>query len=169
MNSWYNAMKNLKEAFAEEDANIDFIVLKEAWQTYPPAAFKNNEAKFDKPDEDSVRRAVETDMLRYISQEFGPKIRGAQERIRSTGGDAKAHNDLGTLYVRAGMYPEAKKEYERSASLKSVPALVNLGNIALLERDYKTAASWFRKALSLQPDNAGAKKGYDRAMADIED
>jgi tetratricopeptide (TPR) repeat protein len=169
MNSWYNAIKNLGEAMADESATVDFIVLSDAWQTYPPAAFKNSEARFDKPDEGALTAAVETDMLRYISQEFGPKIRALKEDIRATGGSAKKYNALGTLYVRAGMYEEAKKEYSRSAGTGSVPAMVNLGNIAILEREPASAVSWFRKALEIEPDNKGAKAGFDRASADLED
>jgi hypothetical protein len=67
------------------------------------------------------------------------------------------------------MYVEAKKEYAKSAGTGSVPAMVNLGNIALLEHESAMAASWFRKALAAQPDNKGAKNGLDRATADLED
>lgn len=169
VNAWYNAIKNVGAAMSASDGNVDFILLADAWQTYPPAAFKNNEAHFDKPEEGAVTREVETDMLRYISQEFGPKIRALQEDIRSSGGSAKKFNDLGTLYVRAGMYDEAKKEYAKSAAAGSVPGMVNLGNIALLQHDPASAASWFRKALAAQPDNQGAKVGLDRATADLED
>jgi hypothetical protein len=47
--------------------------------------------------------------------------------------------------------------------------MVNLGNIALLQHDPASAASWFRKALAEQPDNKGARVGLDRATADLED
>lgn len=169
MNSWYCAVKNVTAALADGEGNLDFILLSDAWQTYPPTAFKNSEARFDKPEEEAVTREVETDMLRYISQEFGPKIRALKDEMRSSGATAKQYNELGTLYVRAGMYVEAKKEYAKSAGTGSVPAMVNLGNIALLEHESATAASWFRKALAAQPDNKGAKNGLDRATADLED
>jgi len=67
------------------------------------------------------------------------------------------------------MYAEAKVEYQKAAALKSVAAIINLGNISLLEKDFKTAASWFKKALELQPDSKGAQTGLDRANLELAD
>jgi len=168
INSWYNAMNVLNEAFAAEE-NVDFIILQEAWSTYPPASIKGSEASFQKPAEDSVVRAVEADLMRYISAEFGPKILEVRENIRTSGGSAQLYNQLGLLYVRAGMYNEAKTEYRKAAEMDSASAMVNLGNIAILQQDYRTAKTWFGKALEIQPENNNAAKGLERALTELEE
>lgn len=166
VNSWYTAMNELNAAFAS-GADPDFVVLEEAWKTYPPASITGSEAAFQKPLEESVAKAVETDLLRYISAEFGPKVRAVQDQIRQKGGSQQSYNQLGLLYVRAGMYDEAKSVYKRSAELKSVTAMVNLGNIALLEKDFVTADEWFKKALLIQPDNKAALNGLNRVETEL--
>ncbi len=166
VNSWYEGVKKINDAFAAGD-NVDVIVLSEAWKTYPAASIVGNEAKFAKPESSAVTRAVETDLMRYISAEFGPKIRDLQDEIRSSGADASRYNQLGLLYIRAGMYEEAKDVYKKSAALGSVAAMVNLGNIFTLQQDYKTAATWFRKALVAQPDSKSARNGLERAELEL--
>ncbi len=168
VNSWYGAVQSLEPVLRGE-ASADVIALRDAWKVYPPTSITGNEAKFDKPAETLVAKAVDTAMLRYITAEFGPKIKSAQGRIRAQGGNATLYNELGLLYVRAGMYAEAKEEYRRSAKTGSVAAMVNLGNIALLERDFATASRWFREALAAQPDNRAAKGGLERARLELEE
>ncbi len=166
INSWYNAMNGLNAAFGANQ-DINFIILQETWKTYPPASIKGTEAKFEKPLEESVVRSVEADLMRYISAEFGPKILAVQDNIKTSGGSAQLYNQLGLLYVRAGMYTEAKGEYKKAAALKSATAMVNLGNISVLEKDYKSAVSWFTEALAQQSDNKAALNGLERAQGEL--
>ena len=168
INSWYTAMNEMHTAVSDGE-NINFIILEEAWKTYPAASITASEATFQKPLEDSVVKAVDTDLMRYITTEFGPKIQSVQDTIRAEGGSARLYNQLGLLYVRAGMYDEAKGEYKKAAALQSVAAMINLGNIATLELDYKTAADWYRRALALQPDSKSAQKGLDAALLELEE
>ncbi|MDR1899910.1 MAG: hypothetical protein LBQ55_07885 [Treponema sp.] len=165
VNGWYEAMNGINGALAAgEDLNV--IVLREAWQNYPPAALSAQEAQFDKPPEANVVRMAETGMLRYIAAEFGPKIRRAQEAIRTGGGTPALYNQLGLLYVRSGMYEEAKAEYRRSAAMGSAPAMVNLGNLAMLERDMETASRWYSQALTVDPSNRAAANGLNQIALD---
>lgn len=168
INSWYNAINKINAAFTA-DEDVDFIILQQAWATYPPASIKGTEAKFQKPAEESVIRTVESDLMRYISAEFGPKILDAQDNIRTSGGTAQLYNQLGILYVRAGMYTEAKAEYKKAAALNSASAMVNLGNIAILQKDFRTAKSWYSQALEIQPENNNATKGLERALTELEE
>jgi uncharacterized protein HemY len=114
----------------------------------------------------SWRRRSKTSLQRYIAAEFGPKIRAVRDEIAGKGGSAQLYNRLGLLYVRAGMYTEAKLAYRRAAELNSITALVNLGNIALVQKEFTVAEQWFRQALAAQPDNRAAQTGLDRALAE---
>jgi tetratricopeptide (TPR) repeat protein len=164
-NCWYNAINNLNYAFSSE-TTPEFIILRDAWSVYPPAALNAQEAQFDKPVEENVLRAVETNMMRYISTEFSPKITAVFDRIRTQGGSVALYNQLGLLYVRAGMYAEARTEYQRSAAMNSVAAMVNLGNLAVLESDWDTAEAWYRRVLQIEPGNRAAMNGLNRILVD---
>ena len=166
INSWYRGIQNLSDAINQGE-ETDVIITKDAWKTYPPSGISGSEAQFQKPTESIVKRAVEADLNRYITSEFGPKIRDAQAEIEETGGSRALYSRLGLLYVRAGLYGEAKEQFLKSAEMGSLSALVNLGNIAILERDYETAGQWFRQALDKDPDNLRAQRGWDRVQTEL--
>jgi tetratricopeptide (TPR) repeat protein len=167
INCWYAGINGLNAALNTEDVNI--VILRDAWTTYPPAAVSSQEAQLEKPLEVNVTRAVETDMQRYISAEFGPRILALREQLRSRGESASLYNQLGLLYVRSGMYAEAKTEYQRAAAMGSVPAMVNLGNIFSLERNFAEAAGWYRRALRADPANQAAASGLGRIITEEEE
>ena len=50
-----------------------------------------------------------------------------------------------------------------------MPALVNLGNLALVEDDYRRAQSFFERALALDADNPTALLGVTRAASRLEE
>ena len=143
-------------------------MLQEAWKTYPPSGITGNEAAFQKPAATVVEKAVETSFLRYIATEFGPRIKAVQNEIRTSGGSVVLYNKLGLLYVRAGMYNEAKEEFIKSAELDSAAAMTNLGNIEILQRNYKEALDWFEKALEFEPDNKAAQSGFNRMQSQLD-
>ncbi|MDR1863180.1 MAG: hypothetical protein LBQ67_04580 [Treponema sp.] len=161
INSWYNAINRINDTIAG-GGEVNFVVLADAWASYPPAALTAQDIRYDKPSEDGVARLAETNMLRYISAEFGPKIRQAQEDIKAQGGSAVLYNRLGLLYIRSGMYNEARAEYQRSAALGSAAAMVNLGSLAVMSRDFGGAEQWFSRALQADPGNQGALNGLSR-------
>jgi tetratricopeptide (TPR) repeat protein len=161
MNCWYKAVNRINLA-VESGEDVNFIVLEDAWASYPPAALNAQDTQYDKPSELAVARLVETDMLRYISTEFGPKIQRVQNEIRARGGSAALYNQLGLLYIRSGMYNEARAEYMRSAAMGSAAAMVNLGNLAVMSRDFNSAEEWFNRALQTEPGSRGALNGLNQ-------
>ena len=166
INSWYTAVNSLSVAIGS-GRPVDFVVLQEAWKTYPPSGITGNEAAFQKPAASVVEKAVETSLLRYIAAEFGPRIKAVQNEIRTSGGSVVLYNKLGLLYVRAGLYNEAKAEFIKSAELNSAAAMTNLGNIEILQRNYKEALAWFEKALEIEPDNRAARSGFNRMQSQL--
>ena len=168
INSWYKGIMQI-QAMTEAEEYFDFILISDAWQYYPPAGFSNGEASSTRPAEASLIQAVENDIARYITAEFGPQIAAVQNRIKSEGADATLFNQLGMLYVRAGMYSSAIPVYEQSAKMGSIPAMNNLGNIYSLQKKYALAKKWYEMALSADPNNATAKRNLERIASEFED
>ena len=148
--------------------NLDFIVLADAWQSYPPSGFSTGETTAKTPLESELTALVEADITDYINQEFGPQITAVQARIKKEGVSISLYNQLGLLYVRAGMYSNAIPVYEVSAKMGSVAAMNNLGNIYSLQKQYNAAKKWYENALAVDPKNETARKNLEKIAADLE-
>ena len=168
VNSWYNAVEEIKQA-ADNEEEITYYSILDAWEYYPPASVSSGGNSTEKPLEDSLITAVETDMARYVTTEFGPQIAAMQNQLASKGISVELLNKLGLLYVRAGMYSSAVPVYERSAAMGSVAAMNNLGNIAILQKRYQEARIWYERALNLEPNNSTALRGLNQALGYLED
>ena len=168
VNSWYNAVEEIMLA-GENGEDVTYYSLMDAWEYYPPASVSGGGNASEKPLEETLITAVETDMARYITTEFGPQIAAVQNQLAANGISVELLNKLGLLYVRAGMYSSAIPVYERSAAMGSVGAMNNLGNIAILQKRYAEAKIWYERALSLEPKNSTALRGLNQALGYLED
>lgn len=168
VNSWYKAIEELNE-MKENEEDIEFYAISEAWKSYPSAGFSGGEDFNILPNEKTLISAAETNLSRYITAEFGPQIAAVQEMIKQQGLSVKSLNQLGMLYVRAGMYSSAAKVFEKSASMGSTTAMVNLGNIASLQKKYVEAKQWFEKVLEIAPDNKTAKKNLESILRELDE
>jgi hypothetical protein len=166
INAWQSGIAELNAATnAGED--VQYLVLTECWQSYPPVGFNGNGTGIAKPNELIVQHAADLDLARYVTSELGPKIEVLKSKIDKGSASADDYNSLGLLYVRAGMYSDAVKVYQTAADMNSVPAMVNLGNIASLQKDWRTAKLWYEKALQVQSDNKSASAGLDRVNQEL--
>ena len=168
INSWYKAIEEINYA-AETEEDYYFVDIADAWTMYPPAGFTSSENVTLEASEKTVSDAVETDLVRYITAEFGPQIAAVQKKIVEEGASVALYNQLGMLYVRAGMYSSAIPVYQLAAKMGSVPAMNNLGNIASLQKNYKEALEWYKKVLEIDPENATARANLNRIESELED
>jgi tetratricopeptide (TPR) repeat protein len=164
MASWKAGAERLDETFKAEEI-IDFIILEDAWSLYSPAPLPAQGIRINLPEQGAVNAAADAALAAYILREFQPRIAALQARIRTAPAAQQAalYNQLGNLQIRAGNMAEAKAAFERATG--SVPAMVNRGNIALLEKDFTQAERWFTQALAAAPGNAAATRGLEQARA----
>lgn len=68
---------------------------------------------------------------------------------------------------QAGFNQEAKESYQAALNKWGAHELIfiGLGNNALHEREFKTAAEWFRKALKIQPQSSLILNNYAWSLA----
>ncbi|MCR4952661.1 MAG: tetratricopeptide repeat protein [Treponema sp.] len=167
INSWAKAVGLINSAI-ENDEDIDFIILSDAWQMYPPSNFSTGESNVKMPSERTLAATVDNVLSQYINQEFGPKITDVLTRIKTEGASTDLYNQLGMLYVRAGLYPNAMAVYEVSAKMGSISAMNNLGNLCTLQNDYNGAMEWYKKVLEIDPENGTAIKNIEKIAAELE-
>lgn len=166
INSWYKGIEEFMYV-TEAEEEYSYVDISEAWTIYPPASFSSGENVGLETSEKQISEIVETDIARYITAEFGPQIAAVQNRILQEGASVTLYNQLGMLYVRAGMYSSAIPVYELSAKMGSIPAMNNLGNIASLQKKYDEAMSWYQKVLEVDPENKTAQSNLNRIQSEL--
>ena len=160
MAAWSRGASVLNNAFSSGEV-CELVVIQEAWSIFPPAPLPELGRSNIKTDNAVLLKEVDSVFQSYIQQEINPII----QRTTAGGNTAAQQNRLGILLVRAGRIAEAKTAYERAAGMGSVPAMTNRGNLALIERDYAAAESWFRQALQSDSLNVTAQRGLERVAA----
>jgi Tfp pilus assembly protein PilF len=70
----------------------------------------------------------------------------------------KAHNNLGVLYLKAGLKEKASVEFNKAIEYdaKFAPGYVNLARVFISNEDFATAEIELKKALQLQPSAVNA-------------
>jgi len=159
MACWTQAVNVLNRTFAE-DSQADFVIVRDAWATYPPALMPTLERSPTRTNNAQALAEFNRFVQAYITQEINPII-NRQTNVNT----AVGQNRLGILLVRAGRIAEGKTAYERAAGMGSVPAMTNRGNLALIEREFALAERWFRQALQAEPENRAALRGIERVQS----
>jgi hypothetical protein len=158
--AWDGGAGALGKVFAE-GGEADFIMLENAWGTYPPAPLPAQGSIAVRAGERELAGIADSVIREYISRDIQPQVQNIQQQIR-TNPTAALYNRLGTALVRSGQNGNAKAAYEQAAGMGSVPAMSNRGNLALIEKDYAAAERWFKLVLARAPENAAALRGIEQ-------
>jgi tetratricopeptide (TPR) repeat protein len=153
---------------ANADSRERFYRLSDAWRRYPPAGVPGIQSTTRKPSEEQVRAAFDNAVSLVVAKEVLPRAQRMRASFDSGGGNSRQRNSLGVLYARYGMYAEALAEFQASVKLGYDKAAVNIGNVAFLMADYKTAAAWFEKAMNDSPSDVSAIIGLARSFYELD-
>ena len=145
--------KLVSQINASEDAYYEFIETHYAWLNYPPAIYTGSGEGLPKPSQATVESLFKAAIADYINTDLAAVIKKAR--------DSGDPNRLGLAYVKAGQYANAKAEFSKAVAKGSVPAMNNLGNVYMLEKNYSAAQKQYKQVLSIEPDNATAKRGLE--------
>lgn len=147
--------KLVKACLSNEDAEYEFIPVHACWEVYPPAIYTGSGSNLQKPSQNSILKNMNAAVKDYIAVDLEAVIRNARAEGNS--------NKLGMAYVRSGRYSEAIAEFNKGAANGNIASMNNMGNVLLLQKDYAGAASWFKKVLAKDPENAAAKNNLEKA------
>jgi tetratricopeptide (TPR) repeat protein len=140
-----------------------------AWEQYPPVSLLEQEARTELPPENEILRRYEAELGRFIRRELAPQVARCRERILATGGSVRARSALAKLYACYGLYGEAERELKEILKREEyVPALINLGNIYYLRKEYRRALEFFRRAQRLAPGQANLLLSLSRTCYELE-
>jgi len=145
-----SAADKIKAVLEDENAAVEYTNVQSAWTIYEPCAYSENGAHYEKPVAADI-----TDNLKFAIEDYiDTDLKGVLSRALKSGDS----NRIGLVYVKMGRYSDAKTEFMKSSSTKS---LNNLANVYMLEKNYNQAASTYRKVLFKDPENAAAKRGLE--------
>jgi tetratricopeptide (TPR) repeat protein len=160
--AWHEAIEKLDDYF-ESGNTVEFTSLEAAWGIFPPAPFPALNVRITNPAAALVAFGAGEAMSRYVASEIGPLLEKQEALVRASP-QAVHYNRLGILLARVGRLDEAIEAYEEAAGKGSIPAMTNLGGMALNAKDYAAAERWFNRVLSMEPGNEPARQGLQRAQ-----
>lgn len=151
LDAWELGAKEWRENAARQQAAL--LQNHASWQLYEPVGFSGSALQIALPAEDRVLRAFTDEVVRFVDREIYPQVSKLQADIRREQSPPKLVNQLGVLYARYGLYDRAAVEFRKNLEREEhVPSLLNLGNIAHLTGDLKTALAYYDRAYKAAPE-----------------
>ncbi len=139
-----------------------------AWGSYGAAGFPLEETSREMPTVAKITELYGQELGRLVTQELQPLVSELQQRIAQSKAKAKEINKLGVVYAQYGLMDKARAEFNRALQNgEYVPALVNLANLALLDRDFERAKKLCQRAARSDPDSASVLLGLARAHYEL--
>lgn len=163
--AWRLGARQWREQVAAGKARLWSVA--QAWELYEPVGLSRGEPVPEPPAADKVRAAAAEVWRRLLDREYRPQV-AALEKAAASGGP-KGYNALGILHARYGFLEEAEKAFQASTRAEAYPpALVNLGNLALLRGRIEEAYRHYDRAAAAAPKNPAALLGLARASQLLE-
>ena len=138
----------------EPQDKAGFFPVRKAWEHYEPVGLPGSGEEIVMPAMDKVVELFHSELAEFIAKEMGPQEERYKTEITRTQGQPKSYNKLGVLYARYGMNEEAEEQFEKALENEEYyPALLNLGNIKLIDDRPAQALEYYQRALTLEPEN----------------
>ncbi len=151
LKAWAEGVKQWKNASSRGTAG--FFPVHQAWKTYEPVGLPGTAPGAALPDRNQTAAAFRREVALFVDREISPRIARLEETLRRTGGDPSTRNRLGILYAQYGRNDEAEAEFVKASAGEFLPALINLGNLALLRGRPAPARDFFERAARKAPDD----------------
>lgn len=151
MQAWSLGAREWREA--QSSGAAGFFPLHEAWLSYKPVGLPGASPAIELPKTDLVMAAVRREREAFIHAELDAQVREIEAEL-SRNNTPVLRNRLGVLYARFGLYDKAATVFAAvTKQTEYAPALLNLGNLRFLEKDWENARSCYQRALASDPKN----------------
>ncbi len=166
LKAWEAGAREWRASDAKGEAG--FHPFEAAKKKYKPVAYAASQAAISLPSEADWTKAYTEEVKTFINQQIATQVQKLQADIKSNPAKPEYVNRLGVVYARYGLATEAEKEFQKLDKQDYVPALINLGNLAFLKPDMKTALAFYNRACRKEATNAKALLGSARANHELE-
>jgi tetratricopeptide (TPR) repeat protein len=157
LTAWLEGAREWRDNAASGTAKL--YPLADAWKVFDPVGLPG-EAVVTVPPEAAITSAYRAETARVADRIIGSRVKELEARIALTKDPQRLLNSLGALYARVGLLDKAEQQFTRSAAVRAyAPALVNLGNIALLKKAPQKALGFYQEAVRQDGGNPAALAG----------
>jgi tetratricopeptide (TPR) repeat protein len=135
-----------------------------AWTRYAPVGLPADGSTVRLPQSEDILKSFKSELALAVNKELTARINllGPLEKGASY---TTGVNNRGVLYGKYGYYSEAAKQFEEAAKAGNTSALVNLGNISMLQSDAGKAYGYYQKAAVQMPRSPRLQVNLARAAA----
>lgn len=165
--AWSTGAKEWRENVAKDQSAI--FPTRNSWQLYQAVGFAESSLTLSLPDRGKVTAAFKQSLTRHIEKEIYPQAAAIQANMAQSNAKHKLKNSLGVLYARYGLYDRAAETFnEILGSMEYKPALINMGNISFVKRNYESALSFYERVLKTDGKDKTALLGVSRCNHELE-
>lgn len=152
LKAWTAGAKQWRENASAGQANL--YPLAEAWKTFEPVGLAGEGENLVFPTVKEVEKTYATEFDRFLHREVDGRAVTLEKEVQKSRSSPASLNKLGLLYARFGIFDQAEKRFRAAIGKEEyVPALVNLGNVLYLKRDFPGAMGAFDRARKKEPKN----------------
>jgi hypothetical protein len=167
LEAWQTGAKEWREYLRVGQAS--FYPTRESWMKYEPVGIPGFREEIDLPEESLVSEAFREQITQFVSREIYPKVAKLNELIENDPGEVKYANRLGVLYAQHGLTEKAAARFRSILEQKEyAPALINLGNLFCLEKDWEAALEYYQRAEQVEPEKPVVLLGIARAHHELQ-
>ncbi|MEE8441887.1 MAG: hypothetical protein V3S41_09210, partial [Spirochaetia bacterium] len=164
--AWQDAAKTYRQYSGSGLAEI--IPTATAWRVYESVASVVDD-EIDEPDQSVIASEFADALAEFVNTQIATRELQIQANLEDRPGDRRLLNRLGVLYAQYGIWEKAQEQFEAIVETEDyLPALLNLGHIAYLDEEYRTAVNYYEKVLGLQSAHPNALLAAARANHELE-
>ncbi len=138
----------------EPSGKAAFYPVAEAWKVFEPVGLPGDAEGVVLPDTKDVQKVFTADLASLVQREIENKLQDLRDRIAASNNNSKLINALGILYAQYGLLDEAEEQFKAILKKTVYPmAMVNLGNIRFIRKDFEKSMEYYSEALKIYPDS----------------
>lgn len=154
--AWQAGARAWREAVAT--GSEGFYPVHQAWKEYAPVGLPGASSDISMPPVEAITAAFLKESTRFIDREIFPLVTKLEAEVQKSGDSPASRNKLGILYAKYGKMDQAEAEFKAAlAKGDYLPSFINLGNLYVLAKDYRSALEPYTKAVTLDPKSAQAR------------
>lgn len=155
--AWQSGIAAFKAA--QEKGQVEFVVLAEAFEKYPPLTLREKEKDLVLIPEERVKKTLLPLLAQLQAERYKNQLARLQELIAANPEDPSLQIELAMAHIEGGKTPEGKMVLasllRHSSDQIRAAAYNNLGNIAYLAGNYAEADKNYGMAAKLEPADGG--------------
>jgi tetratricopeptide (TPR) repeat protein len=145
------------------------VPLRSAWESYPPAKLH---AQSNPPldiDEAVLAEQFRRELAGMVEWEIAPRVAALERRLGEAPEDIDLRNELGVLYGRYNLYPQAQRIFsDILLDTEYVPTLLNAGSVFFAQGEMRRALPFYQRAFDQQPFNPNVLLGLAKVEHALE-